>query len=140
MLAGAKAGPEPVAYKQLTAENLAEGIKYCITAEAAEAAKKLAQGIEREGDGAENACQAFHKHITVVGSKSMRCSILDGQTAAWHLKQTNIRLSPLAAHILTEKGCISWRKLRLLRYVWTNCIMGRHYTNISASSQAVPVQ
>ncbi|KAH8889273.1 UDP-Glycosyltransferase/glycogen phosphorylase [Thozetella sp. PMI_491] len=115
MVGSARAGPEPVPYKQLTADKLAEGIRYCLTDVATKAAKQIAQNIEQEGDGAENACRSFQGHLVLTGRNSLRCSILENRAAAWRLKKTNIRLSPLAAHILTEKGLVSWRRLRLLR-------------------------
>ncbi|KAH8909849.1 UDP-Glycosyltransferase/glycogen phosphorylase, partial [Coniochaeta sp. PMI_546] len=116
MVSNAKAGPEPVPYKNLTAEKLAEGIKYCLTEEAVKAVGEIAKSIELEGDGAENACKAFHHHLTLSGQNSMRCSILEDKIAVWKLKDTNLRLSALAADILVEKGYLSWKKLRLLRH------------------------
>ncbi|OIW33640.1 UDP-Glycosyltransferase/glycogen phosphorylase [Coniochaeta ligniaria NRRL 30616] len=116
MVSNAKAGPEPVPYKSLTAEKLAEGIRYCLTEEAAEAVGEIARSIELEGDGAENACKAFHHHLTLSGQNSMRCSILEDKVAVWKLKDTNLRLSAMAADILVEKGLLSWKKLRLLRH------------------------
>ncbi|KAB5558551.1 glycosyltransferase family 28 domain-containing protein [Coniochaeta sp. 2T2.1] len=116
MVGNAKAGPEPVPYKHLTAEKLAKGIKYCLTEEAQKAVDKIAKSIELEGDGAENACKAFHHHLTLSGQNSMRCSILEDKIAVWKLKDTNLRLSAMAADILVEKGYLSWKKLRLLRH------------------------
>ncbi|KAB5570180.1 glycosyltransferase family 28 domain-containing protein [Coniochaeta sp. 2T2.1] len=116
MVGNAKAGPEPVPYKHLTAEKLAEGIKYCLTEEAQKAVDQIAKSIELEGDGAENACKAFHHHLTLSGQNSMRCSILEDKIAVWKLKDTNLRLSAMAADILVEKGYLSWKKLRLLRH------------------------
>ncbi|KAJ9158419.1 UDP-Glycosyltransferase/glycogen phosphorylase [Coniochaeta hoffmannii] len=116
MVGNAKAGPEPVPYKNLTAEKLAEGIKYCLTEEAQKAVGEIAKSIELEGDGAENACKAFHHHLTLSGQNSMRCSILENKIAVWKLKDTNLRLSAMAADILVEKGYLSWKKLRLLRH------------------------
>lgn len=116
MIGNAKAGPDPVPYKSLTAEKLAEGIKYCLTEEAVKGAGEISKRIEAEGDGAENACQAFHSHLTLTGKNSMRCSILEDKIADWKLKDTNLRLSALAADMLVEKGLLSWKKLRLLRH------------------------
>ncbi|KAK0722952.1 hypothetical protein B0T26DRAFT_740022 [Lasiosphaeria miniovina] len=116
MVGTAKAGPEPVPYKSLTAENLAKGIKYCLTDEAAEAARELAKGIELEGDGAENACKSFHKHMAMSGTNSVRCSILPNRVAVWLLKNTSLRLSTMAADFLVQRGYISWKRLRLLRH------------------------
>ncbi|KAI0181133.1 glycosyltransferase family 1 protein [Hypoxylon sp. FL1284] len=116
MVGNAGAGPMPVPYKKLNSERLAEGIKYCLTDEALEAAQKLAQSIENEGDGAKNAVRAFHHNLPMSGNESMRCSILDDRVAVWRVKQTNLKLSALAADIAVSRGLLSWRRLRLLRH------------------------
>ncbi|KAI0106144.1 glycosyltransferase family 1 protein [Hypoxylon sp. NC0597] len=116
MVGNAGAGPMPVPYKKLTAEGLAEGIKYCLTDEALEAAQKIAKDIELEGDGAKNAVRAFHRNLVLSGENSMRCSILDDRVAVWRVKQTSLKLSALAADIAVNWGVISWRRLRLLRH------------------------
>lgn len=124
MIDRAKAGPEPVPYKQLSVEKLAEGIKFCLTEEAQKNAQVIAREIEKEGDGAENACAFFHQHFTLSGKNSMRCSILEDRVAVWNLKDTSLRLSALAADILVKKGYISWRKLRLIRHCEWNDFEG----------------
>ncbi|TPX09825.1 uncharacterized protein E0L32_009016 [Thyridium curvatum] len=124
MISNAGAGPEPIPYKQLTAETLAEGIEYCLSDEAKEAAEGIAHDIEEEGDGAENACKAFHKHLMLTGKNSMRCSILEDHVAHWHLKGTRLRLSAIAADAIVEKGHISWKKLRLIRHCEWNDFEG----------------
>ena len=116
MVGTAGAGPDAVPYKHLNAEKLAEGIKYCLTEEAVKAAGEIAKRISQEGDGADNACVAFHKHLTLKGKNSMRCSILEDRIAVWQLKNTNLRLSSMAAGYLVDKGYVSWKKLRLLRH------------------------
>ncbi|OTA60831.1 glycosyltransferase family 1 protein, partial [Hypoxylon sp. EC38] len=116
MVGNAGAGPMPVPYKKLTAEGLAEGIKYCLTDEALEAAQKIAKDIELEGDGAKNAVRAFHRNLVLSGEQSMRCSILEDRVAVWRVKQTSLKLSALAADIAVNWGMISWRRLRLLRH------------------------
>lgn len=116
MVGSAGAGPEPVPYKDLTAEKLAEGIKFCLTEKASEAAKGIAKRIEAEGDGAENACRAFHKHLALSGKNSMRCSILEDRVAVWQLKNTNLRLSAAAATFIVSSGAVSYKKFRLLRH------------------------
>lgn len=44
----------------------------------------------------------------------MRCSILEDRVAVWSLKNTNLRLSALAAELLVEKKRITWKQLRLI--------------------------
>ncbi|KAI2602802.1 glycosyltransferase family 1 protein [Hypoxylon sp. NC1633] len=116
MIGNAGAGPTPVPYKKLSTETLAEGIKYCLTDEALEAAQKLARDIELEGDGAKNAVRAFHHNLALTGENSMRCSILDDRVAVWRVKGTSLKLSALAADIAISRGLISWKRLRLLRH------------------------
>lgn len=124
MVSKSNAGPEPIPYKKLDAEKLAEGIKYCLTDEAKEAAQKIAKSIEEEGDGAANAVRAFHNHLNLKGPHKMRCSILPDRIAAWKVKDTAIRLSPLAADILMDAGLLSGKKLRLLRHTEWNDFEG----------------
>ncbi|KAF4817066.1 Sterol 3-beta-glucosyltransferase UGT80A2 [Colletotrichum siamense] len=124
ILSNCSAGPEAVPYKHLTAEKLAEGIKYCLTEEAQEAAGKVAKDIELEGDGAKNAVRSFHHHLNLQGLNSMRCSVLRDRAAVWTLKKTNIKLSALAADIIVEEGQISWKRLRLLRHMEWNDFEG----------------
>lgn len=124
MIENAKAGPEPVPYKHLSAEKLAEGIKYCLTNEAQRSAEGIARDIAKEGDGAENMCAFVHQHLTLSGKYSMRCSILEDRVAVWNLKDTSLRLSALAADILVERGCLQWRKLKLIRHCEWNDFEG----------------
>ncbi|TDZ37258.1 Sterol 3-beta-glucosyltransferase UGT80B1 [Colletotrichum spinosum] len=124
ILSNCSAGPEAVPYKHLDAEKLAEGIKYCLTEEAQEGAGKVAKDIELEGDGAKNAVRSFHHHLSLQGLNSMRCSILRDRAAVWTLKNTNIKLSALAADVVVEEGQLSWKKLRLLRHMEWNDFEG----------------
>jgi hypothetical protein len=122
MVAQKKAGAhECIPYKKLTAERLAEGIKQCLTDEAKENMAKIAKSIEHEGDGALNAVRFFHRSLPLKGQHSMRCSLLPNRVATWKLKNTSLRLSPLAAELLVEWKKIKWNELRLLRhYEWND--------------------
>lgn len=124
MLASAGVGPEPVPYKSLSAEKLAEGIKYLLTDKAAEAAGQIAKNIALEGDGAENAVKEFHHQLAVRGPVNFRCSILKDKVAVWQLKGTSVRLSALAADFLVDRGMVSWKRLRLLRHTEWNDYTG----------------
>ncbi|KAE9380497.1 glycosyltransferase family 1 protein [Stipitochalara longipes BDJ] len=116
MIGEAGAGAKPVPYKSLTADKLAEGIKQLLTSEAQKAAEKIARDIEAEGDGAKNAVTSFHRSLVLRGQHSMRCSILEDRVACWKLKNTNLRLSALAAELLVERKRITWKQLRLIRH------------------------
>ena len=122
MVSKAKAGAhECIPYKSLTAERLAEGIKQCLTEEAQKNVQKIADSIEAEGDGALNAVRSFHRSLPLHGEGSMRCDFLDNRTAAWKIKNTNVKLSALAAEILVNKKRLKWNELRLIRhYEWND--------------------
>ncbi|KAF1958177.1 UDP-Glycosyltransferase/glycogen phosphorylase [Byssothecium circinans] len=117
MVSKAKAGAhECIPYKKLTAERLAEGMKQCLTEEANANVKKIAESIEKEGDGALNAVKSFHRSLPLRSDESLRCSLLPNHGAAWRLKNTSLRLSPLAAELLVEWRKTKWSELRLLRH------------------------
>ncbi|KAF2138530.1 glycosyltransferase family 1 protein [Aplosporella prunicola CBS 121167] len=122
MVASAKAGAHDCTpYKQLTADQLAEGIRQCLSDEERENAGKIAKSIADEGDGAANAVKSFHRSLPLRGEKSLRCSILEDRVAAWHLKDSSLRLSPRAAEVLVRQHKIKWGNLRLARtYGWND--------------------
>lgn len=124
MIAKAGAGHEPVPYKQLTVEKLVEGIQVCLSPEAKTNAKKLAESIAAEGDGARNAVESFHRSLPLRGEKSMRCAILEDRVAVWRHKKTDLRMSALAADILVQQRRLAWKSLRLLRYYEWNDFTG----------------
>lgn len=118
MVAKAGAGAkEPIPYKHLNADRLAEGIKQCLSPEAKAKAEELARDIELEGDGAKNAVESFHRHLPLQGKNSMRCSIIQERVAVWELKKYHLlQMCALAAQILVEKKKLKWQDLRLVRH------------------------
>ncbi|KAF2686015.1 glycosyltransferase family 1 protein [Lentithecium fluviatile CBS 122367] len=122
MVSKARAGAhECIPYKKLTAERLAEGIKQCLTDEAKKNVQEIADSIAKEGDGALNAVRSFHRSLPLRETDSMRCSLLPTYAAAWRLKDTSLRLSPVAAELLVEWKKVKWSDLRLIRhYEWND--------------------
>lgn len=117
MVSKAGAGAhEPIPYKHLSVEALAEGIKQCLSPEAKAAAEKIAQDIALEGDGAINAVDSFHNHLHLQGEHTMRCSIFQDRIAVWEVKKSVLRLSALAAELLVQKKKIKWNEMRLIRH------------------------
>jgi len=117
MVAKAGAGAsEAVPYKRLSADALAQGITECLRPEAKEAAQKLAHDIAEEGDGAKNAVESFQRPMPTQGPSSMCCSILPDHVAVWTLKNSNLKLSALAAELLVMEKKIRWQDLHLLRH------------------------
>lgn len=122
MVAAAKAGAhECVPHKQLTVEMFVKGIRECLTEEAQINVQKIADSIEKEGDGAENAVDAFHTNLPMQGDDCMRCSIIQDRAAVWQMKHSKLRLSALAAELLVQQNKISYSKLRIRRqYDWND--------------------
>ncbi|KAI6756638.1 hypothetical protein HG530_011236 [Fusarium avenaceum] len=111
MIAKANAGPDPIPYKQLTAEKLAEALKFCIKPETLEQAKILGQKI-REEKGTDVGGKSFHDHLDV---DKLRCTLAPSRAAAWRVRKTQVRLSAFAAAILVEHGLLQWSDLKLYR-------------------------
>ena len=127
MVAGAGAGSRKcIPYKKLTAEKLAQGIIECLSDEARQNVKQMADGIAKEGDGALNAVKSFQRHLPVGRqgqSADMRCEILQDRVAIWRVKdkKRGMNLSALAAEILVEKKKLRWNQLKLVRhYEWND--------------------
>ncbi|QUC22945.1 uncharacterized protein UV8b_07186 [Ustilaginoidea virens] len=116
MVGKSGAGPEPVPYKRLTADRLADGIRYLLTAEARAAAGRIARSIEQDGDGAKNTLDSFRKQMRAYGPPTLSCAIVPSHVAVWKVKGTHVRLGAVAAHMLVEAGHLSWKRLRLLRH------------------------
>jgi UDP:flavonoid glycosyltransferase YjiC (YdhE family) len=108
MIAKANAGPDPIPYKQLTAEKLAEALKFCIKPEILEQAKILGQKI-REEKGTDVGGKSFHDHDV----DKLRCTLAPSRAAAWRVRKTQVRLSAFAAAILVEHGLLQWSDLKL---------------------------
>lgn len=110
MVAAAGAGPSPIGQKQLTSENLAEAITFCLTPEALTAAGKIASSMCHE-DGVQQAVASFHANLPL---NSMRCDVQPHLPAAWCFKKNSkyYKLSKAAAEVATERGCLNWSSLK----------------------------
>ncbi|GAP85346.2 putative glycosyltransferase family 28 domain-containing protein [Rosellinia necatrix] len=111
MVARAGAGPDPIPYKRLTAEGLAEAIIIALRPETQEKAKILGQKI-REEQGADIGAQSFHRHLNV---DALRCAVAPSRVAVWRVRRSKTHLSALAAATLVNSGCIRYSDLKLFR-------------------------
>ncbi|KAF1954665.1 UDP-Glycosyltransferase/glycogen phosphorylase [Byssothecium circinans] len=111
MTARAGAGPEPVAYKDLTAEKLAESINQALKPESLDRAKELFEKITRE-QGSQNGAQSFHQMLKY---DDLRCAAAPKHPAAWRVKRTQVRLSAKAATVLAQEGELNFSELKLFR-------------------------
>lgn len=109
MIARANAGPDPIPHKQMTAEKLAEAIKYCLQPDTQQQAKVLGQKI-REEKGTDIGGRSFHNHLNV---DVLRCSLAPSRVAVWRVRRTKVRLSSLAATVLVNHGVLKYSDLKL---------------------------
>ncbi|KAI0908517.1 hypothetical protein F4823DRAFT_598813 [Ustulina deusta] len=111
MVARAGAGPDPIPYKNLTAEGLAEAIRIALKPETQEKAKELGEKI-REEQGADTGAQSFHKHLDV---DALRCAVAPSRVAVWRVRRSKVHLSALAAATLVNSGYLQYSDLKLFR-------------------------
>lgn len=120
MVARAGAGPEPIPYKNLTAEALAEAILDATKPETIQRARELGERIEAE-KGTEAGATSFHRQIKV---DRLRCQLTPNRTAVWRVKtkegDEDIRLSAFAATVLSDEGILDLNNLKLYQpCVWS---------------------
>ncbi|KAI0127005.1 glycosyltransferase family 28 domain-containing protein [Xylariales sp. AK1849] len=111
MVARAGAGPDPIPYKKLTTEGLAEAIRVAMKPETQARAKELGAKI-REEQGADVGGQSFHQHLDV---DKLRCSVAPSRVAVWRVRRSQAGLSALAAAALVEGGFLQYSDLKLFR-------------------------
>ncbi len=109
MIARAGAGPSPIPYKELTADNLAEALLYAQQPSTQTKAAELGARISKEV-GSETGAESFHRQLDM---KSLRCSLAPKRVAVWRVKRTKVRLSALAAAVLGREGLIDSHDLKL---------------------------
>ncbi|KAK7186361.1 glycosyltransferase family 28 domain-containing protein [Paraphaeosphaeria sporulosa] len=111
MVAKAGAGPDPIPYKDLTAEKLANAIQEALKPESLSKAAELSARISKE-QGAQVGAQSFHQMLKY---DDLRCAVAPNHPAVWRVKRTQVRLSAKAATVLTQEGELSFSDLKLFR-------------------------
>jgi hypothetical protein len=111
MVARAGAGPQPIPYKLLTADKLAEAIAEALKPETLQKAEELGAKIKEE-KGSERGGKSFHD---MLDADNLRCSLFPERVAVWQMGRTKTRLSALAAAVLADQGLISFANLTLYR-------------------------
>jgi hypothetical protein len=112
MVARAGAGPEPIPFKTLTAENLAAGIKIALSPSAKLAAEGLAGQICKE-EGVEKAVDGFYRLLPL---KRMRCSLYPDRIAIWQIPESIMGISSLVAGVLHSERILDLNSLKLSRH------------------------
>jgi len=111
MVARAGAGPMPIPYKNLTADKLAAQITEALKPASLERAAELSDKIKTE-NGNEAGAESFHNQMHL---EDMRCTLCPETVAVWRVKRTDIRLSALAATVLSNEGLLDFTELKLYR-------------------------
>ena len=109
MIARAGAGPPPIPFKKLTADNLAAAMQEALEPQVQERAMVMAARIKQE-NGVQAGAATFLASLPV---DKMRCSIFEDQVAVWRFKKSKILLSAKAAGVLTKKNLIDIDDLSL---------------------------
>lgn len=111
MIANAGAGPAPIPYKKLTAENLAGAIREALKPETQARAEELGARIRKE-KGADMGGKSFHQFLDTDG---IRCTLAPSRVAVWRVRRSKTRLSALAATLLVNEGLLKYSDLKLHR-------------------------
>lgn len=101
----------PIPHRSLTADNLAEAIRFCLHPDTLAAAGNLAREMSEE-DGVSAAVASFHRNLPL---DKMKCQFINSEPAVWQLKQNGkspINLSKMAAGILLENSRIDKQGLK----------------------------
>jgi UDP:flavonoid glycosyltransferase YjiC (YdhE family) len=109
MVARSGAGPAPIPYKKLTAENLAAAIGFTLRPETQARARELGERIKQE-KGVDVAGKSFHQFLN---TDNMRCSLAPSRVAVWRVRRSKVRLSALAAAVLVKQGWLKYSDLKL---------------------------
>ncbi|KAL4928929.1 putative UDP-glucose,sterol transferase [Aspergillus undulatus] len=107
----AGAGPDPIPWKRLKAEKLAEAIQIALKDETKKTAAGIGESMQQE-EGVRNAVCSFYRHLD---SESLQCSLCPNRPAVWWVKHSHIKLSAFAATVLVETGLVKPHNLVLYR-------------------------
>ena len=111
MIAAAGAGPAPIPHKKLTASNLADAIKVCLSPETTTAAKGIAERMSTE-NGVRDAVNSFHRQLS---PEKLRCDLVPNLPAVYEYSRKGkaLKLSGSAADALVNSGRIKYSHLAL---------------------------
>lgn len=107
----AGAGPDPILWKRLTVEKLADAIRFTMKESTKEKAAEIGEKMRQE-EGVRNAVCSFYHHLD---EETLRCSLCPDRPAVWWVKQSRTKLSVFAATVLVETGLVKPHNLVLYR-------------------------
>ncbi|KAF8191604.1 glycosyltransferase family 1 protein [Mycena galopus ATCC 62051] len=107
MIHKAGAGPEPIPHKKLNVENLRDALKFAVSPPAKEAAKRMAEMINKE-DGVRRGVDSFYRHLPLL---NMRCDLDPSKLAVWWSTEYCLKLSGFAAQVLVDAKLLDFSTL-----------------------------
>ena len=110
MVKATGAGPEPIPYKALNVDNLADAIEFCLEPAVAAVARRIADRINQE-NGVRAAVNSFHAHLP---RQDMECDLIPGEPAVWKFKKGRrvVKMSKMAAFMLRDQGRLQEKHLK----------------------------
>lgn len=111
MVANAGAGPKPIPHKQLSPENLAAAIRYCLSPQALAAAQGIAAQMEAE-NGVQAAVNSWWRQLPL---ERIQCDLIPSQPAVWRYTKSKrlIKLSKTAAEVLMSHDAVQLKQLSM---------------------------
>ncbi|RNJ54859.1 hypothetical protein D7B24_009324 [Verticillium nonalfalfae] len=132
MIARGGAGPMPIPFKALTADNLADSIKFSLRPEAGTAALNMARIIASE-HGASGAADDIQARID---RDALRCALSPDRIAIWEHKVKGTRISGFAMACLIEKGLVDYHDVKIIRHKTWNLDDGAKHPLVGAAAAA----
>jgi hypothetical protein len=112
------AAPAALSAKDLDTSKLSTAIKQALQPQYRLAAEEKAKALALERDGADVAVELWHGHMLNCNGYLPPCSILATRAAVWTVRaKPVVKLSALAAHILTQEILLRYTDLELIRTV-----------------------
>jgi hypothetical protein len=135
MVAAAGAGPAPINHKALTAQRLADAIRFYLSLDSQRAAASIAARMGSE-DGVSNAAASFYRHIPW---EAMQCDLLPYETAKWSLTvhKKELKLSQRAMTILSHRTIIEVKSLRPYVFCFHAKTGSSLITNLMSSGKGI---
>jgi UDP:flavonoid glycosyltransferase YjiC (YdhE family) len=103
------AGPEPIAFKKLTAQKLAHAIGLALRYDIRRMSMSLGEVVNDE-DGVQAGVRSFHQQLDL---SMLQCSLTPMSAATWRIRKTEIRLGSTSSALLMDMGLLDLDKLEL---------------------------
>ncbi|KAK1625678.1 UDP-glucose,sterol transferase [Colletotrichum phormii] len=133
VVAEAGAGPDPIPYRSLTSQKLIQSIQLCLSPDAVQSARKLAESMQRE-NGVQAAVDVFHANLP---QSKMGCDFFSDQPAAlvYGRGKKQVKMCRPVASILVKNGKLQRKQLKSYRSKPTN-IENQRWDPLTAVSAA----